>query len=165
VSPEVLERVAEGLKEKARHVGRSAGEYVDGRAALAEILKRSAGGFGDRLLSELEEGDPDLGGDLRKRLFTLDDVVLAEDRCVQDKLRTMSDRDVAILLKGRDPAFKEKILGNLSASRRTIVEDEGTVLGPIRRSESEEAAGTFLAWFRKERDEGRLVLRGDDDLV
>lgn len=165
ISPEVLERVAEGLREKARHVGRSAGEYVDGRAALAEILKRSAGGFGDRLLDELADEDPELGDELRKRLFTLEDVLLADDRAVQEKLRTMGDKDIAVLLAGRPPTFAEKLLSNLSSTRRSLVEEERSLLGPLRKSESDEAAASFLSWFRTEREAGRLVLRGDDDLV
>jgi flagellar motor switch protein FliG len=165
VSPDVLERTAAALREKARAIGRETARTVDGRAALAEILKRADASVGDRLLEELREVDPDLGADIRDRLFTLDDIVNVEDRAVQEKLRTLSDRDIALLLKGRRPAFVEKLLSNVTASRQAIIAEERELLGPVLRSEADEAAGAFLSYFRKGREEGRIVLMDDSDIV
>jgi flagellar motor switch protein FliG len=165
VAPEVLERTAAALREKARSVGRETTKVVDGRAALAEILKRTDASVGDRLLDELREADPELGMDIKDRLFTLDDIVKVEDRAVQEKLRTLSDKDIALLLKGRRPAFVEKILSNVTAARRTIIAEERELLGPVPRSEADEAAGAFLRYFRQGREEGRIVLMDDSDIV
>lgn len=165
VAPEVLERSAAALREKARQVGRQTGETVDGRSALAEILKYADSSLGDRLLEELEEDNPDLGRDIKERLFTLDDIVRVDDRSVQEKLRAMSDSEIALVLKGRRPAVAEKILSNISAQRRALVNDERAIQGPVPRSEADAAAREFLAWFRARKDEGRLVFMDDDDLV
>lgn len=165
VAPEVLERTAAALREKARNVGRQSGESVDGRSALAEILKYADASVGDRLLEALEEDSPELGRDIKERLFTLDDIVRVEDRAVQEKLRSMTDQEIAVLLKGRGDAFVEKILSNISSQRRTLVREEREVLGPLPRSDVDAAAGDFLAWFRARKEEGRLILLDGDDLV
>jgi flagellar motor switch protein FliG len=165
-NPEVLEQAAAALREKARLLG-SATETVrlDGLGALTAILRSSDLAFGDRLLQQLEEDDPDLGRNLKERLYTLEDVVRAEDRPIQEKLRSMSDRDLALLLKGRSPEFTEKIYANLSSSRRAVVREEGDIMGAVPKAEADAAARDFLGWFRLNREEGRIILMDDEDVV
>jgi flagellar motor switch protein FliG len=165
---EVLDRVAAALREKARHIadaGSGPGLEVDGMGALAAILKHADISFGDRLLTELEDKAPDIGRDLKERLYTLEDVLDAEDRPIQGKLKTMEDRDIALLLKGRPPEFVEKILSNVSANRRALIREEGEVMGPVPKIEAEAAVRDFLAWFRQGREEGRILLLTDKDVV
>ncbi len=165
VAPEILESISASLREKARNIGRQTGETVDGRSALAEILKRADSSLGDRLLEELKDSDPELGMDLKERLFTLDDVIMVEDRKVQERLRSLSDKEIALLIKGRRPAFVEKLMSNISAQRRVLVTEEREILGPVPRSEQDPLTKEFIAWFRLEKDEGRLVMLDDSDLI
>ncbi|GHT83261.1 flagellar motor switch protein FliG [Spirochaetia bacterium] len=167
-APEVLEQVAAALREKARRLGSVTEENqinVDGRNAMAAILKQSDLSFGDRLLSELDEEDPELGQALKERLHTLEDVIKAEDRPIQEKLRAMSDQDVALLLKGKKDDFTGKILSNVSAQRRTEIREEMRVMGPVKRREADDAARSFLNWFRQRREEGSILLLDDKDVV
>jgi flagellar motor switch protein FliG len=83
---------------------------------------------------------------------------------LQEKLAAMTDRDIALLVKGREPEFAEKILANVSASRRARIREEGDILGAVPRRESDEAAREFLAWFRSAR-EGGHILFSDEDVV
>ena len=167
VSPETLERVASAIREKARHLGSGGSKDVsiDGMQTLAAILKQGDYSFGDRIISELETEDPDIGKDLKDRLYTLDDVLGAFDRPLAEKLANMSEQDIAILLKGRSSEFCEKILSNVSARRRGFIREEGEIIGPISKRDSDEAASEFLAWFRQARENGELPLTGDEDWV
>ncbi|MDR0879011.1 MAG: flagellar motor switch protein FliG [Treponema sp.] len=167
VSPEVLEQVAVALKEKVRHIGRPDSETleIDGMNTLAAILKHGDYSFGDRIINELEDSSPDLGRDLKERLYTLDDIIAAEDRPLQEKLRAMNNRDIALLLKGRSLKLAEKILSNVSAQRRALIKEEGEILGTVLKRESDEAAGNFLAWFRSQREEGHILLMSDEDVI
>jgi flagellar motor switch protein FliG len=167
-APEVLEQVAEALKEKARKLGGVGSAdiiNVDGRGALAAILKQSDFSFGDRIIRTLDEEDPDLGQDLKERLNTLEDVLKAEDRPLQEKLRSMTDRDVALLLKGKSREFIEKILSNVSAQRRAILQEEIRIMGAVPRRDVDNATRSFLAWFRESREEGRILLIDDEDVI
>jgi flagellar motor switch protein FliG len=167
VSPEVMERTAAALKEKARHIGAASGDGVeiDGRSALAAILKSSDLSFGDRILEELETVDESLSRDLKGRLHTLDDVVKADDRPLQEKLRTMSEREIALLLKGRSTGFIEKIMTNVSSHRRALIREEDGILGAVSKRDADKAAADFLAWFRLNREAGRILLINDEDVV
>jgi flagellar motor switch protein FliG len=68
---------------------------------------------------------------------------------VQEKLRNMSDRDIALLLKGRSETFTQKILTNLSKGREEMVREEAEIMGPVPKIEAEAAGREFLAWFRQ----------------
>jgi flagellar motor switch protein FliG len=167
-SPDVMERVATGLREKARRFADAGGEIeseVDGLGALTAILKQTDVSFGEKLLQELRYEDPDLSQEIRDRLYTLEDVVFADDRPLQDKLRGMNERDVALLLKGRSAAFKEKILANVSENRRGIILEEGEWLGTVLRKDADAEGRKFLDWFRKARESGEIMLYTDEDVV
>ncbi|MDR1374870.1 MAG: flagellar motor switch protein FliG, partial [Treponema sp.] len=150
-----------------RHIGGVSGDTagIDGRKALAAILKASDLAFGDRILEELEDMDEALGRDLKGRLHTLEDVIMADDRPLQEKLRGMSERDIALLLKGRSDAFIEKIMANVSARRRALIREENEILGAVPRQDADKAAEDFLAWFRLNREAGRILLINDEEAV
>ncbi|MDR1143126.1 MAG: flagellar motor switch protein FliG [Spirochaetaceae bacterium] len=169
VPPEVLNQVAGALREKARHIGKTGELSFDGMEALAAILKSSGGDFGDRILTELETGDPELGKALKDRVYTLSDLLEAEDRPLQKKLAGMKDKDIILLLKartgsGETAAFREKILANLSRARREEILEEESIVGAVPRKEVEAAAAEFLGWFRQSRETGSITMM-DDDLI
>ena len=167
IAPEVLERVAEVIREKARFLGSGGSKdmAIDGMQTLAAILKQGDYSFGDRIINELESESPDIGKDLKDRLYTLDDVLAAYDRPLAEKLKTMTEPEIAILLKGRSFEFCEKILSNVSSRRRSMIREEGDIIGAVPRRESDEAANDFLAWFRRARENGEMPLMDDDDWV
>ncbi|MDR2477482.1 MAG: flagellar motor switch protein FliG [Treponema sp.] len=167
IAPDVLEQVSTAIREKARHLGSGGAKdiEIDGMQTLAAILKQGDYSFGDRLINELETESPGIGKDLKDKLYTLDDVLKAADRPIAEKLKTMANRDIAILLKGRGNEFREKILSCVSAGRRGLVREEGEILGPVSRRDCDAAARDFLAWFRNARDKGEIILSDDEDVV
>ncbi|MDR0302772.1 MAG: flagellar motor switch protein FliG [Treponema sp.] len=165
ISPEVLEQVTAGLKEKARNISGGAGDIeIDGMQALAAILKQGDYDFGDKIISELEQSSPDLGKSLKEKIYTLDDVVYTVDRSIQQKLALMSDQEIAILMKGRGKQFCEKILSCVSVGRRKLIREEFEILGAVPKRDCDAAAGEFLSWFRKAREDGDIILYSDKDI-
>ncbi|MDR2767891.1 MAG: flagellar motor switch protein FliG [Treponema sp.] len=162
-APEVLEQVALALREKARHIGaKDTGEGFDGVSVLAAILKSAELSFGDQLLNDLEREDPELGKNLKERIYTLDDIVLAADLPLQKKLASMDTRDIVLLLRAAPgDAFREKIRNNLSSGRQREILEEDEIIGTVPKRETAEAAAAFLAWFRQRREEGEIIIQGD----
>ncbi|HRY54660.1 MAG TPA: flagellar motor switch protein FliG [Spirochaetia bacterium] len=165
VSPEVLRQVEEGLKERIRRIGTMSGEELDGKAALAGILRHVDPRLEARVLEALEEESPELSRNVRERLFTLEDVLRVPDRYLQEALRDFQERDVALVLKGRDDEFKEKLLRNVSSNRRSLIVDEYSLLGAVRREDADEAARELLSYLKRAWEDGDLALEGEDDLV
>jgi flagellar motor switch protein FliG len=147
VSPEVLAQAARVLKEKAQSFRQAGAEEINGMKALADILRQGDYSFGNRILQSLEEQDGTLGQALKERLLTLDDVVAMDDKTLQEKLFTMTDRDIALLLKGRERDFTEKLLSNVSGERRQSIREEWEIMGPVPRKDVDEAVRKFLDWL------------------
>jgi len=165
VMPEVLEQVSAAFKEKVRHISGGAKDIeINGLQTLAAILKQGEYSFGDRLLNELEEEDPKIGKELKDQLYTLDDVIITVDRPIQEKLKRMTDTEIAILLKGRKDTFRDKILSCVSEGRRKIILEEFEILGPVPKRDCDAAAKEFLSWFRLARENGNIILKSDKDV-
>jgi flagellar motor switch protein FliG len=167
-SPEVIARAAAAIREKARNFGQSgakAGEEIDGKGVLTAILKHSDIAFSGKLLDGLEESDPSLSKEMKERLYTLEDVADAADRPIQEKLRDMDDKEIALLLKGRSEAFTQKILGNISSARADRIKEESEIMGAVPKIESEASGREFLSWFRQSLDEGRILMLTDKDVM
>jgi flagellar motor switch protein FliG len=162
---EVLQQVAAGFREKAERMEHVETMDIDGMNTLTAILKSADPSFGDTLLQQLWVKDPSLSLTLKERLHTFDDVIKAQDRAIQEKLLTMSDRDLVLLLKNRSNAFIEKILFNMSAERRIHIREETDILGPVRKRDADAVARDFLDWFRAGREAGRILLLDDEDII
>lgn len=166
VSPEVLRRIEEGLRDRIRKIGTSsASEAVDGKAALAGILRHVDPKIEAEVLGALDDESPELSADVRERLFTLEDVLRVSEKDLQKALRDFQDKDLALLLKGRGEDFKSKILGAVSSNRRALILDEYQYLGAVRREDAAEATREFLDYLKSAWQEGELRLDGDDELV
>jgi flagellar motor switch protein FliG len=163
IAPEVLEQITQALREKVRHIGGTKDIEIDGMRTLAAILKQSDYSFGDRIINELETISSDMGRDLKNSLYTLDDVILAVNRPLQEKLKTMSDKEIALLLKGRGAEFSAKILACVSAGRRDLIREEGEILGAVPKRDCDAIASEFLTWFRLAREEGKIILNSEED--
>ncbi len=163
VSPDIIRRVSQALHEKAENQVVEKAETIDGRNALAQILKKMDFDTEAEILGELSANDPDLGQDLKQRLFTYEDVVNADDKIVQSELRNLSDQDIAYLIAGKNDDFCEKILSNISAGRRSEVRAQGDILKPMRKSDVDRITGSFVARLRNEFESGNLIIKNRNE--
>jgi flagellar motor switch protein FliG len=76
----------------------------------------------------------------------------------------MSEKDIALLLKGRKQEFAEKILSCVSAGRRQIIREENEILGAVPKRDCDAAARDFLVWFRLAREKGDIIFYNDEDV-
>lgn len=165
VDPEVIRRVDQAMHEKSLNQTTEKAENIDGRNALAQILKKMDVSAENDILGYLSEGDPDLGQDLRTRLFTMDDVINADDRFVQKKLQEMSEVDIAYLVAAKPENFRNKILDNISSGRRQEVLAQEDILKPMRRSDCEKITSEFFSKLRRAYEDGTLIIKGRNDDV
>ena len=163
VSPEVMKEIDQSLHDKLMTQNTENSDNLDGRGILAQILKRMNHGSEENILEILSEQDPDLGADLRKRLFTEEDVIGSDDKYIQNYLQAMENRDVAILIVGKSEAFRQKILSNVSKNRGSDILEEESVLGKVTRADSERLTSQFYAVLRRAWEKGDLRVKGRDE--
>lgn len=163
IDPETVRRVDSAMREKVEAINTSSDDSIDGRSALAQILKHMDGSSENAILRGISDSDPDLGKDLRERLFTVEDIIGADDKFMQTTLRPMTERDLAVLIAGKDERFRAKILQNVSKTRGAIILEEEKLALPVSRSESEKISGAFFTIMRRAWESGELYVAGRDE--
>ena len=163
VAPEVLAEIDRSLHEKLLTQNTENSQNMDGRGVLAQILKRMNPSVENSIINTLSEQDPELGEDLRKRLFTEEDVIGSDDRFIQNYLHDMEDRDIAVLIYGKNDAFREKILSNVSKNRRLVILDEESMIHHLTKSDSEKMTSSFYSGLRRAWENGDLRVSGRDE--
>jgi len=162
INPDVLKAVDKAMHEKVNKLSVKNTDSIDGRSALAEILRRMKPGSEEEILEVLSEHDEELSSDLRNRLFTLDDIVSADDKYIQNNLMKMSDNDIAYLIAAKKDIFRNKILSNISQNRAKDILEIESINKPMRKSEVDKITNDFILTMRKAFDEGELIIKGRD---
>lgn len=163
VSPEALLRVAEVLRERIKRQGGVVTEEIDGRAALARILRHMSLDKEEEILESLAEVNPEVSEEIRDQLITMDVVFMIDDQDLQGILREFADTEIAKLLKGKTGDLRRRIFANISERRQIIVREEMARLGPMKLSDVLKVTREFLGYIREMEEGGRLVIHRDDE--
>lgn len=163
VSPDVIQAIDKTIREKASKIVRDDSIEIDGRSALAEILKRMDSGRSQELLGSIERSDPELGMDLEGRLFTIQDVAECDDKFIQKKLAAMSDKEIAYLIAGKDDAFVKKIFSNVSTGRGDMILEEEAASKPMLKKDVDDITNAFVSSLRAAWEKGELFVRSLSD--
>ena len=164
VSTEVLRAAEQALREKLRlSAPDDEGEAVDGRSALADILRHMDIDDEKRLLGELSQADPDLADAVKEKFYTMDTVLHLRKRDLESILRSMAESEIALLLKGQPPEIEQCITDALSSRRRLLVSDESRLLGAVPRGDAEAAAAGFMERIREGEEKGVFVILRETD--
>ena len=163
ISPDVLARTDKAIYEKSLSIAAEKAESIDGKNALAEILRRMPLASEDEIIETISGEDADLANDIRKRLFTLEDVEKSDDRFIQELLRSMSEKEVAYLIAGKPEPFRKKILYNVSKGRGDTVLEEEQLAKPMLKRDCDDVTGKFLGAMRSAYEEGKFKIDGRDD--
>lgn len=165
VSPEILKRIDKTLHQKSLAQTSQKAENIDGRNVLAQILKRMDPATEKGILTNLAQSDPELGNDLRQRLFTIDDVIQGDDRFIQELLRTKDDIEIAKLIAFKDESFRNKILGCISSGRKANVLEEEKLYAPFRRVDCDIVTNDFFTVLRRAYEDGKFIIKNRNDDV
>ncbi len=163
VENDVLLRVEEALRDKIRTHGRIVTEELDGKAALARILRTMSPTDGSYVLDALRDEEPEVFREIKDELFTIDTLLLIADSDLQRVLRDFSDRDVAVILKGKSEDIRAKVLRNVSERRRSIIAEEYAHLGPMLRRDVEKTEREFIGFLRRMEETGEIVVRSEHE--
>lgn len=167
-SPTVLNVVAEAVRSRLFD---TLGTMVDaagssGVATVAGVLTNVDRSVEKKIFSRLEVSDPELAESIRSQMFVFEDVANLDDRTLQEVLREVAPRDLALALKGADSSVRDKFTRNLSERVAADVEEEIAALGPQRLSSIEAAQGALVKAVHGLVQAGTITLgRPDDELI
>jgi flagellar motor switch protein FliG len=163
VQGDVIDAVAASLRERiATDEGGETGTTLDGLARTAAVLSTLGRAAARRLLEQIEGTDPQQAAALRERIFTFESLLLADDRGIQELLRQVETKTVAVALRGADEAIQKKLLSNLSERAAGMLKDEMEFLSAVRPDEQAAARRELLTAAQRLEEEGRLVFAASD---
>jgi flagellar motor switch protein FliG len=166
IDPEVLRRAEGSLKEKIRAQGEISTQEVDGQAALVEILRHMAPAGEHAILEDLKLSDRSLALAIEKKLFTMDILLLLDDRDLQALLRDYSDQELGLIIKGLNEQQRARLESGVTSRRWNIILDENRAWGQVRRSEVDKAIQEFLDYVRVQQEKGEIrIPRGEGSIL
>jgi flagellar motor switch protein FliG len=168
VSPQVVQVVEGSLKQKLSGVISAADFRATGGVSfLVKMLNQVDRGTEKIIIEALEEEDPELAEEIKKRMFVFEDIVLLDDRSIQKVLREVDTQDLAKALKGVDTEVQEKIFRNMSKRASSLLREDMDFMGPIRLRDVEEAQQKIVNIIRKLEEAGDIIVAraGEEELV
>jgi len=139
VSPDVLREVERVLERKLSTLASEDYTSAGGIDAVVEILNNVDRGTEKTIIEALEEEDPELAEEIKKRMFVFEDIVLLDDKAIQKVMREVDNADLSKALKSVDAEVQEKIFKNMSKRAASGLREEMDFMGPVRLKDVEEA--------------------------
>jgi flagellar motor switch protein FliG len=161
VSPAVIEEIDNALREEITLVEEVGGRLVGGPQSVAEILNQMERNLETAILRRLEEEDQEeLAEEIRRYLFTFEDLLGVEDRGIMALLKEINTQELALALKAASDELKMKFFKNMSSRAAEMLREELEIMGPVRLKEVEAAQQKIIQRAKRLESEGQLVMAG-----
>jgi flagellar motor switch protein FliG len=98
VAPDILSELEQRLSAEIRALVSGGGMEMRGADRAAAILNRAGGSLEKSVLAKLEDQDPDLADQVRRKMFTFEDLAGLSDRDLQRLLQSADRRELALAL-------------------------------------------------------------------
>ncbi|MEW6172074.1 MAG: flagellar motor switch protein FliG [Bacillota bacterium] len=165
-SPEIVHEVQRVLENKMTTVVSVEQTQVGGVESLVNILNMVDRAAEKSILEDLENEDPALAEEIRKRMFMFEDIVKLDDVSIQRILREVNTKDLAVALRGAAEEVKNRIFKNMSQRAGQMLKEELEYMGPVRLKQVEEAQQKIVKVIRALEENGEIIIaRGGEDAI
>lgn len=153
--PGVIEEVSKVLRNEIRQVQ---GKQVGGVRPVAEILNYVDTATEERVLGQLNEMEPELADNVRRLMFTFEDLTKIDDQSMQVLVREVEKDKWVVAMRTASPNLKKKIFSNMSERAGVLLKEELEGMGPVRLRDVEGAQREILDFARRLESEGKIYL-------
>ena len=166
-APEVVREIERVLERKLSSVLTQDFTSAGGIKALVDVLNNVDRTTERTILEALDEQNPELADEVRKLMFVFEDILLLDDRSIQQVLREVENKELGLSLKGTSAEVQDKIFRNMSERAAAIIKEDLQFMGPVRLKQVEEAQQRIVTVIRKLEDAGQIVIAraGEDELI
>lgn len=166
--PEVIKQVEDVMERKLASIINQDFTQAGGVRSLVDMLNLVDRTTERHILESLDESSPELAEEVRKLMFVFEDILLLDDRSIQQLLKEIEIKDVGLALKGTSEEVQEKIYANMSQRASAMLKEDMAYMGPQRRRMIEEAQQKIVGVVRRLEEAGKIIIArggGDDELV
>ncbi len=167
-NPDIIKEVEIALEKKISTL--MTAEYTDvgGIDAIVEILNSVDRNTEKNIMDTLEAEEIELCEEIKKKMFVFEDLLSLDNRSIQTVLREDIDqRDIATALKGATEELQNLIFNNLSKRLAAMIKEDMDFMGPVRRTDVEEAQQKIVNVVRRLQETNQIVIArgGGDDII
>jgi flagellar motor switch protein FliG len=162
--PEVIRRVENVLQRKLSSIASQELTAAGGVKSLVEVIQWVDRNTERMIFDYLTDNNPELAEEVRKLMFTFEDLLQLDDRSIQQILKEVDMKELALALKGASDALKDKIFRNMSERAVNMLKEELEFMGPVRVRDVEEAQQRIVSIVRRMEEAGEIVIsRGGEE--
>ena len=162
VKPEIVNRIGIALAESLQDKG-DAGAFEESAAErIGAILNMSPSQFRDEILGSFEKKDPEAAGQIRRLMFTFEDIPSRiTGRDISKILRGVDDETLVMALSGaatNAPEVKEFIMSNISSRLAEQIEESIGERGAVKEKDADAAMTQVVIAVKELEKAGELIL-------
>jgi len=167
VTPENLREVERVIEKRLSSLSSEEYTAAGGVESIVEILNLVDRAVENQIIEDLEDEDPELAEEIKKRMFVFEDIVMMDDKSIQKVFREVDSQELAKALKSVDSEVQDKVFSNMSDRAASMLKEDMEYMGPIRLRDVEEAQNKIVAVIRHLEETGEIIIAraGEDELV
>ncbi|MDK2816012.1 MAG: flagellar motor switch protein FliG [Moorella sp. (in: firmicutes)] len=165
-SPETLRELESIMEQRLSSLVEQDFAVAGGLKSLVDILNRADRSTERTILEALEQDDPELADEIRKRMFVFEDILTLDDISIRRVLREVDLKDLALALKAASEEVANRIYRNLSKRAGEMLREDIEYMGPARLRDVEEAQQRIVQIIRRLDEAGEIIIaRGGEDAI
>jgi flagellar motor switch protein FliG len=160
-SPQVKQRVATLVMERLKSGGGPRGQVNPAKKSdqfrkVALLLRSLPAEIRDVLVKTILEQNKDVGVEVQNLMVTWEDVASVADRSMQEVMRGLDSKKLALALYGADKATAGKVRANISERANAMIDEETSLLSSPKQDDIAKSREEILASLRELNSNGFL---------
>lgn len=166
-SPDIIHDVERVLEKQLSSLVTMDYTSAGGIQNVVDILNCVDRGTEKNILEALEEQDPELAEEIKRRMFVFEDILTLDNRSIQRVIREVDNKELALALKGSSQEVAEIIYKNMSTRMADMIREDIEYMGPVRLRDVEEAQQKIVNIIRKLEETGEIIISrgGGDEII
>lgn len=161
----LLEEVATALAAELPSSQADTVRTVDGIARSAALVRRMGRETGEALLGVLEEGNQELAVEIRRAMYTFEDLGVLDARALRSLLEAVPVEKLTMAMKTASESLRNHIFTSMSKRAAERIKEDMEVMGGIRLADVEAAQREIVEVALRLDAEGTISLESKSAVV
>jgi flagellar motor switch protein FliG len=161
----LLEEVATALSAELPAAQSDAVRTVDGVARSAALVRRMGRETGEALLGVLEEGNQELATEIRRAMYTFEDLSVLDARALRSLLEAVPVEKLTMAMKTASESLRNHIFTSMSKRAAERIKEDMEVMGGVRLADVEAAQREIVEVALRLDAEGTISLEAKSAVV
>ena len=165
VPSSLLEDVASALSAELPVTQSGGVMEVNGIARSAALVRRLGRETGEQLLGSIEEGNSELASEIRKAMYTFEDLNALDARALRSLLESVPVERLTMALKTASETLKTHIFTSMSKRAAERIKEDMEIMGGVRLSDVEAAQREIVEVALRLDAEGTISLENNKNAM